>query len=254
VLLTHAHCPPSPNAVAELALLGSIAGRSPESLLSRPLGPVLRRFWLASRSLQQGWMRDLSRFRAATIGQGDGFEKIALEVFLGELLTRVWATNWTIVDRAQGRCDAERILINSLHGLRRVHREILLMMVHSWQRESSETISRVDRFRRRSERWTDLLIAGPASLHGVWEFAVEAHRAQDFAAGPWSETAGAANPASLLVSAGLRVMFGTPWPAGCCRQSPFADLLSAVLSTLPGTAFHDDGTLKPVHEWTNART
>jgi hypothetical protein len=44
-------------------------------------------------------------------------------------------------------------------------------------------------------------------------------------------------------------MFGNPWPIGCCRGKPFADMLSAILTSLPPAAFHADGTLKPAGEW-----
>lgn len=240
---------PNPTALAELALVGSIFGRTDAARSPQALSPILRPFWSASRTLQQGWMSELSQLRTDISPEMERFERVSLELFLTELVTRVWATNWTIIDRAQGDRDAERILSNTLQGLGRIRREVLLLMVRNWHEASSELVSRLDRFRRRSERWTDLLISGPASAYGVWDFAVDPVRARDFGRDSWTRTAGEANAASLLVSAGLRVMFGTPWPLNCCRQESFATLMTAILSTLPSTAFHEDGTLKPAKGW-----
>lgn len=240
---------PTPNAIAELALLGSVLGREPGAGQRSVTGPALRQFWSANRALQHRWMSELSAVSTDSLTETEGFERIALELFLVEMLTRIWATNWTIADRTQGHRDIERILGNSIRGLDRVRREVLLLMVKNWRGSGTEMISRLDRFRRRSERWTDLLISGPAAAYGVWEFAVEVERAQDFGLESWSSAAGMSNPASLLVSAGLRVMFGTPWPLGCCRRKCFSEMLSAVILSLPPEALHDDGTLKPASDW-----
>ncbi len=240
---------PCPNALAELALVGSISGRTEWILHPQSIGFTLRQFWSASRKLQSGWQKDLAQIHEDVTQDSPGFERVALEVLLTELLTRVWATNWTIADRAQECRDVERIVSNTLHGMGHIRREILLLMVRNWQGMTAELVSRLDRFRRRSERWTDLLIAGPASVHGVWDFAVELERARDFGAEAWAKDAASANPASLLISAGLRVMFGSPWPLGCCRGEHFGDLLTAIRSTLPSEAFHEDGHLRPAWEW-----
>ena len=240
---------PSPNALAELALVGAMSGRLVQPFQPPMLGSALRQFWASSRRMQSGWQKQLAGLPEDLSLDFDKFERVALEVFLAELLTRVWATNWTIGDRAQGLTDVERILTNTLLGLEHVRKEVLLLMVRQWQGPTTEMISRIDRFRRRSERWADLLIAGPASVHGVWEFAVEPQRAQDFGAETWTSTTSVGTAASLLVSAGLRVMFGSPWPQGCCQDALFGEMLSAVYSTLPAEAFREDGTLLPTWEW-----
>lgn len=238
---------PSPHALAELALLGSISGRW-TAPLSLP-GSALQSFWSVNRNLQRRWTLELGRTANHRPAGLRPLELVGLELFLTELLTRVWATNWTIGDRSRHQADVERLMRNTVNGLARVRREVLMRMVDHWQGESAELVSRLDRFRRRCERWTDLLIAGPASVHGVWDFAVESDRARDFGRESWSRSAGEANPVSLLVSAGLRVMFGTPFPKGCCQHDNFGELRGAVLSALPPAAFHDDGTLKPAADW-----
>lgn len=240
---------PNPNALAELALVGSVTGRTAWVLQPQRLGAAMRSFWSASRKLQTGWQRELTLVPEDLSESPASFERVALEIQLTELLTRIWATNWTIADRAQDQRDVERIMSNILHGMGRIRRDVLLLMVRNWQGTSVELVSRLDRFRRRSERWTDLLIAGPASLHGVWDFAVEPERARDFGSDSWSKDTSSANPASLLVSAGLRVMFGSPWPLGCCRHDLFGELLTSIRSTLPAEAFKSDGELRPAWEW-----
>lgn len=233
--------------MAELALIGSIAGRG--NLPSPLAGSGLQAVWSANRTLDRRWMAELTRADAQRLTGLRPLEIVGLELFLTELVTRVWATNWTIQDRRRQQTDVERVMRNSLNGLARVRREVLMLMVRHWQGPSAEVVSRLDRFRRRCERWTDLLIAGAASRHGVWDFAVETERAKDFGEESWSRVAGEANPVSLLVSAGLRVMFGTPFPKGCCRHDCFAELIAAILATMPPSAFQDDGSLKPAGEW-----
>jgi hypothetical protein len=241
--------PTSPNSLAELALAGSLSGRTSWVHQPQELGPALRRFWSANRRLQHAWLSDLSQIREDALNQDDRFERLALEVWLTEMVTRVWGTNWTIADRARRGNDVERILANSLHGMARVRREVLLLMVRHWHGETTELISRLDRFRRRSERWTDLLIAGPASVYGVWDYAVEPLRARDFGRIHESQQPATDNAASLLVSAGLRVMFGSSWPLHCCGSDDFAELNAAVLSTLPAGAFDSSGALLPTTSW-----
>lgn len=216
---------PSPNSIAELALIGSLSAGSLPAVSQEGSHIGLRQFWAANLSLQQRWLKELASVSTDATSDAERFERIALELFLMELLTRVWATHWTIGDRAAGAHDIERVLANTLRGLSQVRREVLLLMVRNWRGAMSETISRLDRFRRRCERWTDVLIAGPGARHGVWDFAVEVDRAQDFGMDHLHGPGRSVNPASLLVSAGLRVMFGTTWPPGCCCDSPFPELI-----------------------------
>jgi len=232
-----------------LALLGSLCGRSIETLSHAALGPVIQQFWVAHRTMQHAWMSGLKDLSGDLKAGDDRLERIALEMFLTELLTRVWFSTWTAMDHLHEQRDVERIAGNLLSGTDRVRREVLLLMVTHWQGPVAESISRLDRFRRRSERWTDLLIAGPAAQHQVWQFAQDTSRARDFGMDSWSGTSAEANPTALLVSAGLRVMFGTPWPRGCCESQPFADMLAAILASLPPHAFTTDGHLRPVWDW-----
>ncbi len=240
---------PSPSLLAELALLGSITGRSIQDFPHEALGPILRQFWSAQRALQFRWLADLKNITPSVDVECETLERIGLELFLVEMATRVWVTTWSARDRQYGRGDVERLALNMLLGLERVRREVLMAMVTYWDGPAAETISRLDRFRRRSERWTDLLIAGPAMQHDMWQFAQDAVRSRDFGVENWGKPAGGVNPASLLVSAGLRVMFGTPWPRGCCTSAPFGDLVAAIISSLPPQAFDAAGSLQPVWSW-----
>lgn len=240
---------PTPQSMAELAFVGTMWGRSEWVQQPQPFGDVLRDFWASGKKLQQEWCRQLTRVGNDFEREAKVFEQVAMELFLTDLVARVWATNWTIADRAQGQTDVERIVTNTLLGLEKTRRDLLLLMVHRWESASSVLISRLDRFRRRSERWTDLLIAGPATLHDVWDYAIDVRRSRDFGQETWQEESSSSNAVSLLVSAGLRVMFATPWPAGCCHAEPFVDLMRSIMSTLPAEAFRDDGRLRPAWEW-----
>ena len=86
---------PCPNSLAELALAGSMSGRTEWILRPEAMGSSLRQFWSASRKLQHGWQSDLAEIQADISQDSDRFERVALEVLLTELLTRVWATNWS---------------------------------------------------------------------------------------------------------------------------------------------------------------
>ncbi|MFO0916781.1 MAG: hypothetical protein U0872_00495 [Planctomycetaceae bacterium] len=239
----------TPQALAELAFVGTVWGRSSWVRQPQLFGEVLRLFWSSERRLQQQWLRQLMQVGKDFEGETQVFEQVAMELFVTDMVTRVWGTNWTIADRLQGNSDVEQIVVNSLSGLEKLRRDLLLLMVHRWESESNGVISRLDRFRRRAERWADLLIAGPASLHGVWDYAVEPRRSRDFGEETWQHETSSCNPVSLLVSAGLRVMYGTPWPANCCTATPFAELMRAIFMTLPEAAFQQNGRLKPAWEW-----
>ncbi len=241
----------TPQTLAELAFVGTVWGRSAWVRQPQLFGEVLRLFWSSERRLQQEWLRQLMQVDKNFEQEAKIFEQVAMELFVTDLVTRVWGTNWTIADRAQGGSDVQQIVTNSLCGLEKIRRDLLLLMVHRWESASNVLISRLDRFRRRSERWTDLLIAGPAALHGVWDYAIEPQRARDFGEETWQQESNRANPVSLLVSAGLRVMYGTPWPADCCTAEPFTGLMRSILVTLPEAAFQANGRLRPAWEWCN---
>ena len=121
---------PTPQALAELAFIGTVWGRSAWVLQPQPFAEVLRDFWSSGRKLQQEWFRQLTRVGNDFDRETKVFEQVAMELFLTDLVTRVWATNWTIADRLQGRTDVERIVTNTLIGLEKTRRDLLLLMVH----------------------------------------------------------------------------------------------------------------------------
>jgi hypothetical protein len=101
----------------------------------------------------------------------------------------------------------------------------------------AEAALKLNRLRRRAERWTDLLVGRLAGAYDVSEFAVDPQRAKDFAPDPFF----ASWP---LTMASLRAAF----QRGLSPESPNADLnariAAAILSCYPWELFDSIGLLR----------
>jgi hypothetical protein len=88
---------------------------------------------------------------------------------------------------------------------------------------------RLDRLRRRCERWSDLLVGMLLGLADVAEFAVDPRRAEDFSTEqPAPDGGGRIHPARAVLLSSLRLAFRRP----LVPSSPNADLNGAIAASV----------------------
>lgn len=174
--------------MAELAALVSAHG----PVFIRSGLPISERsieeYWVASKSRLDRWGRTLKQIstRAAeqgplsTVTQETLVRGVVEEILTGEVLTRVWAAVACAHDRRLGADLAEPIARGVLLGHLEARHRVLTLLLQS-SAVSSDLAVKLNRFRRHTERWTDMFIGYLTGLEDVAEFAIDPQRARDFA-------------------------------------------------------------------------
>ncbi len=211
----------------------------------------IEQYWTTSKVRLDRWAWRLKKFSQ----QADSGSKrqrtqwpdtyaVMEEILVSEILTRVWTALLSAHDRQCGRDDAEPIARSVLIGHMEARHRVLSLMVRG-PGIRVETAVRLNRLRRRTERWTDLLIGHLPRQYDVTEFAADPQRAKDFADGVQHRCrlAGGRHTWALII-ASLRAVFRS----GLSPLSPNADLNAriarSILTCLPADAFDATGLLR----------
>ncbi len=166
------------------------------------------------------------------------------EILASEVLTRVWTAVLCAHDRRRGTDAVEPVARSVLIGHMEARHRVLTLMVRG-PGIDAEAAMRLNRLRRRAERWTDLLVGHLAGIHDVSEFAVDPNRARDFADNsPCRSSRRGGRQAWPLMMASMRAAF----QQGLSPDSPNADLnariAAAILSCYPPELFDSTGLLR----------
>jgi hypothetical protein len=103
------------------------------------------------------------------------------EILLSEVLTRVWTAVLVGYDQTRGTQGAELIARSVYAGHLEARHRAMKLLVEGPGFNSHDALA-LNRVRRRAEYWSDLLVGHVASVANVSEFAVDPHRAAEFAA------------------------------------------------------------------------
>ncbi len=230
--------------LVELAAL--MSHHAPSLVATQAPIPIrgVEKYWVASRCRLDRWHREFKS--AAAIGMDLGRRHAAAEslagvieeVFSGEILTRVWACLSAALGHATGQDDAALIARSVMSGHTEARYRALRLLV-AGTHLSPPIALELNRLRRKSERWTDLLLGRVAKAGDAGLYAFEPQRVADFAID--TETDGTA---WSLVRAGARAAFA----AKICERSPNsdvnADVAAAILACLPSGSFLDSGLIQ----------
>lgn len=212
----------------------------------------LEEYWTASKSRLDRWGHSLKRFAVEGGQGGPGWygrqwplvSGVLEEVLTGEVLTRVWTAVACAHDRRHRADRAEPLARSVLIGHLEARHRVLLLLAHD-PHIGAERAIKLDRLRRRTERWTDMLIGYLAGLCDISQLAIEPQRAQHFAedlADQASVQGG--RHAWTLMQASLRATF----QQGLTPSSPNADLnariAAGILGCLPEDLFDSTGLLR----------
>ncbi|QDU31825.1 hypothetical protein ETAA8_69850 [Anatilimnocola aggregata] len=139
---------------------------------------AIEQYWSASKSRQERWYR---LFRGSTSGvrSTTRLSEVVYEVLASELLTRVFTAMCAGHDRASGHVELEPIAHSILLGHLEARNCALQWMVTGEGIDLKRAVD-CNRFRRRIERWTDMLLGRMAAYCDPTPLAFEPERAIDF--------------------------------------------------------------------------
>ena len=207
----------------------------------------IEQYWTTSKVRLDRWARRLKWFADTADDvrrDRDDWPEICSvleEILTGEMLTRVWTAVLCAYDRSRGADDAEPVARSVLIGHMEARHRALTCMAGA-RGIDVEAAGKLNRLRRRAERWTDLLVGHLAGMHGVSEFAFDPQRARDFA-DDWQCRRGLQGSRQTwpLVLASMRAAFGPV----LCPESPNPELnariAASILASFPAELFDSTG-------------
>jgi hypothetical protein len=237
----------------ELVELAALVATHAEALVKGP-DPIpdgrIEEYWVASRTRFDRWARALKRLGSNQSGASSQKPGIPLmrsvleEIVTGEVLTRVWAAAMAAYDHHRDvdmmAPVARSVFLSQLEARNRV----LAAMVCS-PNIGVELAVKVNRLRRRVERWTDVLIGAMAELQGTEKFAFDPDRARDFGEDlRYQQSQEGGRQAWPLTLASLIASFGQ----GLDKVSPNPDLnvkiAASILACFPPGMFDSTGVFR----------
>jgi hypothetical protein len=198
-------------------------------------------YWTASKCRLDRWTRQLkfgcgppdSRAADARMEHPACFAT-CLEVFVSEVLTRVWAAAAAAEDQRSELTEFAPIAHSILFGHQEARLRVLSFVTADLEGRPSRRqrqAQRLDRVRRVSERWTDLLLAPLADSCDLEAIAHNPARVRDFAADRIDERdSPIAGRARALLNLSLRSAFRrfSAWPS---RNADLNSQIAAAILT-----------------------
>jgi hypothetical protein len=221
--------------LVELSAL--VAARSREFLAGRGRLPDARigQYWSAARTRFDRWARVLQDFtpgppvnqhQASSAWQA--IEPTLEEIFTGEILTRVWSAVACERDRRQGSSSISPVVRSVVLGHMDSRHRALNTMFRAQEAEP-HPVGVMNQLRRRSERWTDMLLAHLLPECRVDHVAFDFARCRDFADDLHDEVEHVPDDRAWhLMAFALRAAFR----AGSRGRSPNPDLNARIASAV----------------------
>ncbi len=200
--------------------------------------------WQAAREIVGDWERRLQRldrYREAAWAKTwcDDLSRLAHEILVAEMLLRVWGSILAAQDRQRDSTSARPIIEHVILNVQHARSKTMELVVHA-----GDPAAAIDRFRRRCERWTDVLIGPVLARHGTAMFAHDPRRAWEF--GEEQLTSEAVAGADQLMQASFRAAFRDA-SVEKTLTARWTDVIAAILDGCPDT-IHDT----PLNRWRDA--
>lgn len=211
----------------------------------------IQQYWAASRCRLERWTRELKRLSQADPQSVFDLEQYAdqtrgvlCDVFSGEVLTRVWTAVVVAHDRRR-QCDDAQIVVRSVLDAHLEARQRCLRLLVEGPQLPLERAIAINRLRRRSERWCDLLVGNLAMMYDVSHLAVHAERALSLAAELRQLRREATSPqAEALWLTSLRASFRQLTLTATGNEDANARIAGAVVACFDGALFDSTGLLQ----------
>ncbi|WP_254513356.1 hypothetical protein [Anatilimnocola floriformis] len=197
---------------------------------------AIEQYWSASKCRQDRWYRLFRQARGTHTAEE--MSTVIHEVLASELLTRVFLSMCSGHDRLNGNIELEPIAHSIFVGHLEARNHALQWMVGGSGADLATAVD-CNRFRRRVERWTDLLLGRLAHYTDPAALAFDPDRALDFAQ-DFATSRTTNEFAWNLASASARVSFQTlAQPTYHVEQN--RDVASAVLGCFGDQVFDGFG-------------
>lgn len=235
--------------LVDLALLAALHG---PKLLASDNGPSvsgIEDYWTASKCRFDRWSTSLARVRRGE-SPGDASRPTSLrglfeEILGGEVLTRVWTAVVAAFDRRRNTQDNDVVVRSVYIGHQEMRQRVLKLLSGGPGLTSGEAVE-MNRLRRRTEQWTDMLLAFLAVSENVTEFAFEPSRVQGYAADLGA--APAADAEEPEPRAVLQTTLRSLARHALVEPSPSADLnarlAASIMAAFPADLFDDHGLFR----------
>jgi hypothetical protein len=240
----------------EIAAL--ISAYSPH-MIERPVQlpkVAVEQFWESSQKRLKLWLSAMSFYqrRSAEASPGERLqlwlelEPTLEEIFVTEVLTRVWGAILTAVDEELHSHKYEAIARNVLIGHLDARKRALQLLVAD-SSVSLDQLNRVDQIRRRVERWTDLLLGHLVERYQVQDFAFDARRSREFGAQQLLQSSDRPREQVwTLVLVGLRMAFPTASVAEPPNELFQHQIIASILNCFPSDSFQPQGPFRSILE------
>jgi hypothetical protein len=211
----------------------------------------LEQYWTASQCRFDRWAGVFKQLSAEASNPAEDwamrwpvYRATLEEVLTSEVLTRVFGAVVTAYDAHRKSDQAEPIARSVMVGHLEARNRVLRHLVSGPGMNAEEGL-RLDRLRRRSERWTDMLVGYLHGMVDVRQFAIDPDRAVDFGEDlNYRQRSTTCSQALALIQTSLRAAFRT----ANSLPTPNADLneriATSVLACFRADLFDATGTLR----------
>ena len=142
-------------------------------------------YWSQSKCRQNRWMIALKVFEKDVHSGSEkhdpwpAIEIVVQEIFVSEMLTRVWSATMIMHDQAQN-CDELSNIAHSIHIGHVEAKNRAMRLLLDDPAANQDAFDRLNKLRRKVERWTDLLLGQLPDLEVAAQFAFQPNRVRDF--------------------------------------------------------------------------
>ncbi len=205
-----------------------------------PQEPV-QEFWQHSRQRLHSWMRMLrshdhssdSATETDPLASWQRIEPVLAEIFVSEIITRVWSAVLTASDIVRNDNQAAPVASTVMLGHMKARHAALTAMVDGLHNSDAD-LKALDQLRRRSERWSDLLLGHLVHRYPVSRFAVDRRRAHEFGHEHLSTQIDDPDAAVWnLVLAGLRISYPDARSFPLPHETEHQRIQESLLATFP---------------------
>jgi hypothetical protein len=234
--------------VVDLAAFISAQGPAFLSGAQHPPETSLAQYWTLSKCRLDRWNRSLRQLQTSgrAFAQGanadnHGLQSLCEEIIVSEMVTRVWSSLLTAFDYLSGGGEAQPVASNVLSGHLEASNRVLNIIAYN-RHHAKGPEADLNRLRRLTERWTDMLLGSLGTQIRADDFAHVPARAEEFSHDfDRSRQPGLRKQAWGLVAASLRETFEPHLNA----TAPNADLNTriggSILACFPAEVFDSTG-------------
>lgn len=216
---------------------------------------MLQEYWSQSRVRIHDWLRRLTLYEdELATGTNQSLATIwprieftLRDIFTSDILSRVWTSVLVARDEHRKTVEASPIGRRVFADNFQARRRAMQLMVNGPSVTMSQ-LAGIDRLRRKSERWADVLLGHLLTRYDVAEFAFDQGRALDFGEEERNNDSPRGRAVWELILTSVRLAFPTTWNEGDPHCDTRATIASAIVGAMPSDAFHANGPLKSLLE------